>query len=227
MTRSPLCVLPRSATLLVATVAVWTVAVWSAPPATAQPDSVRAAILQERGLPPDHTPRRALWRGLALPGWGQFYNRQYYKLPFVYAGLAGIGYAIVWNNNRYLLYRHAHLYRLEEQQTPDAPNPFSQFQDDYDEVTQRVGGELSARQLREQRDRLRRWRDLSIVGAGLVYALTIVDAYVSAHLLTFDVDDRLAIRVSPSGRSGVAHATGPPASILHTVGAEVSVQVRF
>lgn len=175
---------------------------WTAAPplcTRAQPDSVRTQILRERGLPPTHTPRRALWRAAALPGWGQIYNRQYLKLPFVYAGLAGMGYAIVWNNNRYLQYRHAHLFRLEQERTPDEPNPYEQFQDEYQAIVNDVGGNLSARQLRDQRDKLRRWRDLSVVGAVLVYALTIVDAYVSAHLLTFDVDDQLALRVRPRG----------------------------
>jgi hypothetical protein len=54
----------------------------------AQPDSVRTALLKEKGFSPDHSPRGALWRAAAAPGWGQLYNRQYYKIPFVYAGLA-------------------------------------------------------------------------------------------------------------------------------------------
>ena len=188
--------------------------------AEAQPDSVRTAILQERGLPPQHSPRRALWRAAAAPGWGQVYNRQYYKLPFVYAGLAGLAYALYTNNDRYLLYRHAHLYKLEEEQTPDEPNPFAQFEDEYNAIVADVGGDLQARLLRAERDRFRRWRDLSIVGVGLFYALTLVDAYVSAHLLTFDVGDDLALRVRPHG---------PLVSPPHTTssGTGLSVTLRF
>jgi hypothetical protein len=211
---------------------------WAAVPlsSVAQPDSVRAQILRERGLPPSHTPSKALWRAAALPGWGQVYNRQYLKLPVVYAGLAGIGYAVFWNNDRYLQYRHAHLFRLEQERTPDAPNPYSQFEDEYQDIVSDVGGDLSARQLRQQRDKLRRWRDLSIVGAGLVYVLTIVDAYVSAHLLTFDVGDDLAVNVRPQGPglpSLATHAapsprylSSPPSS-PESSGPGVTLRVRF
>ena len=188
--------------------------------ACAQPDSVRAAILQERGLPPQHTPRRALWRAAAAPGWGQVYNRQYYKLPFVYAGLAGVVYALYTNNDRYLLYRHAHLYKLEEEQTPDEPNPFAQFEDEYNTIVADVGGDLQARVLRSERDRFRRWRDLSILGVGLFYALTLVDAYVSAHLLTFDVGDDLAVHVRPHGP-----ITTPPQTMSSGTG--LSLSLRF
>jgi hypothetical protein len=181
--------------------------------------------LQDRGLPPTHTPRRALIRGAIAPGWGQVYNRQYLKLPFVYAGLAGLGYAIYRNSSRYRLYQRAHLYRLEQEQTPDEPNPFAQYESQYNEIVADVGGDIQARQIRSQRDRYRRWRDLSIVGTGLFYVLTLVDAYVSAHLLTFDVGDALALRVRPTGLPLPARAG--PAAMETTGGTGVHVSLRF
>jgi len=170
--------------------------------AHAQPDSVRTALLEERGFSPNHSPRGALWRAAAVPGWGQLYNRQYLKMPFVYAGLAGGGYAIHEMNRRYLLFRHANLYKIGDNQSGEG-NPYGNFKDDYDRAVarlggERVGGDVSGRQLRRLRDKYRRWRDLSIVGTGLFYALTILDAYISAHLLTFDVGD-VALDVRPTG----------------------------
>jgi len=200
----------------------------------AQPDSVRTALLEEKGFPPNHSPRGALWRA-AVPGWGQAYNRQYYKLPFVYAGLAGGGFAIYRLNRRYLLFRRAHLFTVGENRDGNS-NPYRNFKDEYDEATSELGAnQVSGRQLRDLRDKYRRWRDLSILGTGLFYALTILDAYVSAHLLTFNVDD-VALNVSPTGggriqaqaqggktggRSRVSHASVPPNGVgLH-------VRVRF
>lgn len=165
-------------------------------PASAQPDSTRRAILEAKGLPPDHTPRGALWRALAAPGWGQIYNRQYYKVPFAYAGLAGLGAAIVYSNNRYLLYRRAALYKANE---GTMPNPYAQYEPQYQQIADAVGGEIRANVLRQQRDKFRRYRDLSVVGVGLYYALTVLDAYVSAQLLSFDVGEELSMRVQPSG----------------------------
>lgn len=170
-------------------------------PAAAQPDSTRRAILQAKGLPPTHTPRRAVIRALALPGWGQFYNRQYYKMPFVYAGLAGLTAAVIVSNDRYLLYRRAALYKQNEGTTP---NPYTEFEDEYRRLESQIGGEIRANVLRQQRDKFRRYRDLSVVGVGLFYALSVLDAYVSAHLLTFDVDENLSMRVTPAARGVTA-----------------------
>jgi len=166
-------------------------------PTSAQPDSTRRAILRAKGLPPTHTPRRAVIRALAAPGWGQFYNRQYYKMPFVYAGLAGLTAAVIVSNDRYLLYRHAALYKQNEGTTP---NPYAQFEDDYRRLESQIGGEIRANVLRQQRDKFRRYRDLSVVGVGLFYALSVLDAYVSAHLLTFDVDENLSMHVAPASQ---------------------------
>lgn len=206
----------------------------------AQPDSVRTALLEKEGYPSDHSPRNALWRAAALPGWGQVYNRQYYKLPFVYGGLAGGGYAIYEMNRRYLLYRHANLYQIgkNRKEDEDAKNPYGHFQDDYDEVVAQLGGaqagSVSGRQLRTLRDKYRRWRDLSILGTGLFYALTVLDAYVSAHLLTFDVGD-VALRVRPTGGGRLmAHMEGGSVGLSSAgtarplpVGAGIRVRMQF
>lgn len=183
----------------------------------AQPDSVRTKILEEKGFPPNHSPRGALWRTAAVPGWGQYYNRQYYKIPFVYAGLAGLGFRIFDTNRQYRLFRRAALFKNEN-------DPREQYEAEYQkaarELTGRRDADVGANQLRQLRDKFRRQRDLAILGTGLFYALTLLDAYVSAHLLTFDVDDELAVRVHPTG--SFAAQTAPA-----TEGLGLRVQVRF
>jgi len=177
----------------------------------AQPDSVRAEILKEKGLSPDHSPRGALWRSLAVPGWGQVYNRQYYKLPFVYAGFAALGYRAYQAHQEYLLFKRAHLFGRGPALVEDGePNPYQQYEAQFNEVVDRIGGErLGA--MRDQRDQFRRQRNLSFVGTGLFYALTVLDAYVSAHLLTFDVGEGLTLRVRPRGHlRRPAHSPAPP-----------------
>ncbi|HEX7070321.1 MAG TPA: DUF5683 domain-containing protein [Rhodothermales bacterium] len=145
----------------------------------------------------DRSPSGALWRAAVAPGWGQIYNGQYYKLPFVYAGLGGLIASALYNNDRYLLYRHAYLYALdpvENARYADDAAPFA---------TLIAAGQESL--LRGQRAAYRRNRDLSYIGVGLFYALTVLDAYVNAHLLDFDVDDDLSIRLMPGvdGKIGV------------------------
>ena len=174
-------------------------------PVRAQPDSVRAEILEQKGFSPTHSARGALWRAAAVPGWGQLYNRQYYKIPFVYAGLGVLGYTIHQADAQYRLFRRAALFKNETVSRPE-------FESEYLQAVQEVTGcstrqecettPLSGRILRQQRDKLRRRRNLAIIGTGLFYAITILDAYVSAHLLTFDVDDNLSLRVEPTGSPG-------------------------
>jgi hypothetical protein len=193
-------------------------------PAHAQPDTTRAALLEEKGFPPDHSPRGAFWRAVAVPGWGQLYNRQYYKMPFVYAGLAGGGIAVYELNRRFNLFRKANLFKVGQDRAAEngGDNPYQQFEDEFNQAVERLGGEeqvgdVSGRQLRDLRDNNRRWRDLSILGTSLFYALTVLDAYISAHLLTFDVGD-VAVDVRPTGGERLAfQGKEPPhASVVET-----------
>ncbi len=206
--------------------------------AWAQPDSTRAEILEARGYSPDHSPKGALWRSAAVPGWGQYYNRHYYKIPLVYAGLAGIGVLIYRAQDRYLLFDRAHLFGLGEQE--EGENPYSQYEEQYTEVKERVfqGGTVRLAELRNQRDRFRRRRDLAILGTGLFYAFTLMDAYVSAHLLTFDVGEDLEARVRPTGtletgsataarRSSSFHGHVPPDRHAFSSGLGMRVRLRF
>jgi hypothetical protein len=198
----------------------------------AQPDSVRAKILKEKGFPPNHSPQGALWRTAAVPGWGQYYNRQYYKIPLVYAGLAGLAVRIYRSHQMYLLFDRAHLYGLGRER--EGGNPYSQYERQFNQVKEEVflDGTVRLGEVRNQRDRFQRQRNLAILGAGLFYALTLLDAYVSAHLLTFDVDEELAVRVRPTPPHGSLSAiqAGSSLSLGHRAlsdGLGVHVQVRF
>ena len=240
--------MPWAASLLVALL-LGSGAAW-APPVAAQPDSVRAQILERKGFDPDHSPRGALWRAAVLPGWGQVYNHDYLKVPFVWGGLAGMGGLVYWTNDQYRLFRRAALFRLgQEQMGGDGDtNPWAQYEAQFNEVAQTYGPNVSSRQLRSQRDSYRSRRDLSIVGTGLFYALTLLDAYVSAHLLTFNVGEDLAVRAIPTGRlppsaleapalqapvlaetSSVAPSLGEPDLFEHAaaVGPGVSIRINF
>ena len=48
-----------------------------------------------------HIPRIATRRSLIIPGWGQAYNREYWKIPIVYAALAIPVYTYFYNTNYY------------------------------------------------------------------------------------------------------------------------------
>ncbi len=143
------------------------------------------------------TPSGALWRSLAVPGWGQIYVGQPVKAPFFVGALGGLAGLSIYLNGRYTRFRHAYLYVVNEDSpdptTPNPDNPFVSFFEDWID-----SGAQSATTLRQLRDDGRRNRDLAILGTGLVYALQALDAYVAAHLIEFDVSEDLSLHVVPS-----------------------------
>lgn len=160
-----------------------------APADTTRPDS----------LP---SPRGALWRAAAVPGWGQYYNGDYLKIPVLYGLLGGMTAAVWTIHGLYRTYDRAFLYRTYRARVETGTideHPYPEFESDYRNLLARHG-DLSPETLRRQRDKFRRNRDLTVLGIAAVYGLSIVDAYVSAHLATFDVSDDLSIRVRPTGR---------------------------
>ncbi|NND71867.1 MAG: hypothetical protein HKN43_09820 [Rhodothermales bacterium] len=152
----------------------------------------------------EHSPRGALVRSLAVPGWGQLYNRQYYKVPIVYAGLGLLTYVVLDTNSEYLLYRRAFLFKAWDEEVANGQadvNPFLNFESHYVRLLTREGlTQISSGSLEPIRDNLRRNRDLAILGMSIVYALSTLDAYVSAHLLEFDIGDDLSLRVVPKAK---------------------------
>ncbi len=148
----------------------------------------------------NHSPRKALRRAAILPGWGQLYNRQYGKIPVVYVVIGGLTANTVRLNRKYLLYRHAYQYKAFEEIIEEGEeNPRASFEADYSRLVEKLGGiSISASTIKPSRDSLRRNRDLSILGIGATYGLAILDAYVSAHLLDFDVGEDLLVSVSPT-----------------------------
>ena len=167
-----------------------------------------AQLLQADSLfavPADsRAPRGALWRSAAAPGWGQLYNDQPIKLPFIYGALGALVYSAVSNQDDYRLYKEAYQYKAWQELVDagsEESNPRIDFKSSYDQLVAEFG-EISSRPLRNQRNNFRRSRDLSFVGIGLVYGLAMLDAYVSSHLLDFDVGEDLSFRAAP-GPDGI------------------------
>ena len=172
-------------------------------PASAPTDSVRLSPTVrsqvQTGLDtvlikkPKHSPRKALLLSLALPGLGQAYNRSYWKIPLIYAGLGTLGYFIIYNNNVYQDFSEAYLIKLKN---PSANPPVI----GYPNGLQRVES------YRQGKDIYRRNYELSLILTAALWALNMVDANVDAHLRGFDLSDDLSLRIKP-GAPGVG--SGP------------------
>ena len=141
-----------------------------------------------------HSPKKASLLSAIIPGAGQVYNKKYWKLPIIYAGAAGLVYSFQFNQSRYVKYRDAYKYRIDD----DASTT-----DDYI-------GVYSDDNLNTLQKYYHRYRDLTVVGFAALYALNIIDASVDAHLFTFDVSDNLTMKVEPTliNTAGMNHYTG-------------------
>ena len=146
-------------------------------------------------------PLKAVWLGAIVPGAGQIYNKAYWKLPIVYGAFMGCGFAIQWNNNRYTNYKTAYIDLYNDQKAGTVSEDPSKsyiavMPEGYD--MSRLGGEdrwLSI--LQNQQNIYRRYRDYSILATVIVYALSMIDAYVDAQLFDYDISPDLTLNVEP------------------------------
>ncbi|HZI24592.1 MAG TPA: DUF5683 domain-containing protein [Chryseolinea sp.] len=133
-----------------------------------------------------YDPRKALLYAAVVPGLGQIYNKKYWKLPLVYGGFIGIGYAINFYQGNYKKYKAQLFYNLDNGYEGDTDiDPNDPLQN-------------TTSQLRTIVDKTRRERDFWVIMMGAMYILQIVDAHVDAHLKEFDLNPNLRVQVKPT-----------------------------
>jgi hypothetical protein len=146
-----------------------------------------------------HPPKSAAFRSAVLPGWGQIYNKKYWKLPIVYAALGITGFIFIDNIKTYKEYRFAYAARFKaEQQPPDSTDYFK---------LKNLYKVISPESIRTARNRFRQYVDYSALFFIIFWGLNVVDATVDAHLKSFDVSPDLSLQIKP-GHSQMAGTNG-------------------
>ncbi len=123
--------------------------------------------------------RKAAVMSAIIPGLGQAYNRKYWKIPVIYAGMGTFAYFFVKNQQHFKEYQN-----------------YLRAESDDDTSTENTSG-YDQDQLLAQKKYYQKYRDLSAIGLVVIYLFNIVDANVDAHLKSFDVSDDLSLRVEP------------------------------
>ena len=193
-------------TVLVFFLFIITVKVWSQDK-TIVPDTAMAAkkteLTQNKKdsvVKKPHSPRKATIRSAILPGWGQIYNKKYWKLPFVYGALgttAGVfSYNIKWYNRT----RYAYKIAYQIQTTGVTTGQETVYKELVPLLTQPEA-------LKQYRNEFRQNVDYSVLFFLLAWGLNVVDATVDGHLKDFDVSEDLSIKINP-GYSPMANTTG-------------------
>ena len=130
-----------------------------------------------------YSPKKAALRALAFPGLGQVYNKKYWKLPIVYGLMGGVIYLLAANVK---LLREYNGYIRNIYDSIPNPSPIDQ---------------LDVTGIETYRDTYRRNVQLAAFGTALVWGLSIVDAVVDAHLHSFDINDKLSMKIKPQFNS--------------------------
>ncbi len=149
-------------------------------------------------------PKRATMLALTFPGFGQVYNRKYWKIPLVYAGFGGLAYAITYNSSKYTKYMKAYQDFTDNIPETDSYMEILDFADPktYDPVLHPDTYDVSfAAHYKEgmlrQIDYNKKNRDLSYIGIAVWYLVTVLDANVDASLFNYDISNNLDLEVTP------------------------------
>lgn len=126
-----------------------------------------------------YSPKKAALWALACPGLGQIYNKKYWKLPIVYGVLGTVSYFVASNSIK-LKQFNGYIRNYYN----DIPNPAP-----YDR--------LGISEIETLRNSYRRNVQIASFGTVLAWGLSIVDATVDAHMRSFDVSDKLTIKLKP------------------------------
>ena len=134
-----------------------------------------------------HSPKKATNKSAILPGLGQAYNKQYWKIPLVYGVLSVPVATYIYNNDLYAKTKFAYEARIKEA-NGDNSNVIK-----IDPTLKN----LSAGSLQSYRNVFRKNRDYSIMWFIIAWGINVVDASVSGHLKEFDVSNNLVIQLAP------------------------------
>ncbi len=125
-------------------------------------------------------PSKAAFYSAVVPGLGQAYNKKYWKIPIVYAGIGAGIYFHVKNDQDYDRFRDAYKRRLagftDDEFFGDGASPI-----------------ISNDRLIDAQRSAQKNKDVSIIVALAFYLVNIIDANVDAHLKQYDVSDDLSI----------------------------------
>lgn len=115
---------------------------------------------------------------ILLPGLGQCYNGEYWKVPIYWGTIMGACHYYSVNKRNYEKYRRI-----------------------YNEATDPAGGytgQITGETALYYRDVFRRYRDYSVLAIAGFYLIQVIDANVFAYMQDFDVSNELAMKVTPT-----------------------------
>lgn len=155
-----------------------------------------------------HDPHKATMHSLMLPGWGQWYNKQYWKVPIVIGGIAIPTVAFIQNAKWFN--EAAKAYKLVYGATyGPAVNRDSSFLSKLPGEYQTYWNKLYASRpssagsdflssVQGQRNYYRRNKDYAALWFFILWGINVADATVFGHLKDFDISPNLSMTANPT-----------------------------
>ena len=145
-------------------------------------DSLNVAVTIGDSVPKKYqpVPKKSGLYSAVLPGLGQVYNHQAWKVPIIYTAFAVAGYFFITDLNNYNLYRKAYIGRINN------PYPNDQFVNIYTEA-----------QLQQLQADYEKYLDMTVLYSIVGYGLQVMDAISSAHLKNFDISRDISMKIRP------------------------------
>jgi hypothetical protein len=135
-----------------------------------------------------HSPKMASFYSAVIPGLGQIYNRKYWKVPILYAGIGTLIYFISDNHSYYQKFKKCYIAHTDGD--PETNADFNY----YGTNTKDAPNE----KLKSAMDYYRRYRDMSVLGLAGLYLANIIDATVDAYFFDYDVSQDLTLHIKPT-----------------------------
>lgn len=142
-------------------------------------------------------PGKAAFYSLVIPGGGQLYNRRYWKIPLVYAGLGAVSY-LFW--------------RADQGAPSGNPPGYQHNKNEYIKYViynniqslQSKSGSLLVQAINESvplnnfayYQEAKKTREEAIFAIIGVYLFNVFDAYIDRHLIDFDLDENLSFQLN-------------------------------
>ena len=124
-------------------------------------------------------PSKATFFSILLPGLGQIYNGEFWKVPIYWGLMAGCAHFWIENNMQYHRWKWVYNMATSEEEGVERPPQ-------------------SAETAKYYRDAYRRFRDYSVLFTAIAYVLQVIDANVFAYMQDFEVNDQLTLHITPS-----------------------------
>ena len=152
-------------------------------------DSLPAAKVDSL-IKAQHSPRKAAIRSAIIPGWGQIYNRKYWKVPIVWGALGVTAVIFVNNLHTYEDLKFSYAAKYEASVPPYDSTNYKQIKPQYKPIDPEA--------LKAGRNQYRQYIDYAAVFFIIFWGLNVVDAAVDAHLKAFDISPDLSLRIKPN-----------------------------